>query len=50
MKRLGRGATTALDPERDGWWDGYRFEIDADFPELRARVARHRDHGGPDVG
>lgn len=29
-------------PERDGWWDGYSFEIDPAFPELAARVAEHR--------
>lgn len=29
-------------PERDGWWDGYHFTIDPDFPELAARVADHR--------
>ena len=30
-------------PERDGWWDGYRFEIDPRFPELEQRVEQHRD-------
>ena len=30
------------DPERDGWWDGYRFEIDPSFPDLKDRVERHR--------
>jgi 1-acyl-sn-glycerol-3-phosphate acyltransferase len=29
-------------PERDGWWDGYRFEIDPRFADLKERVARHR--------
>jgi 1-acyl-sn-glycerol-3-phosphate acyltransferase len=29
-------------PERDGWWDGYRYDIDPAFPDLAARVARHR--------
>jgi len=29
-------------PERDGFWDGFAFEIDADFPELLERVERHR--------
>ncbi len=29
-------------PERDGWWDGYRFAIDPRFPDLAARVERHR--------
>ncbi|MGI8823594.1 MAG: lysophospholipid acyltransferase family protein [Acidimicrobiia bacterium] len=31
-----------FDPDRDGWWDGYRFEIDPDFPELASRLARRR--------
>ncbi len=31
-----------FDPDRDGWWDGYPYEIDPDFPELAERVARHR--------
>lgn len=31
-----------FDPDRDGWWDGYTYEIDDDFPELRERVAEHR--------
>ena len=30
-------------PERDGWWDDYRYEIDPAFPDLAERVARHRD-------
>lgn len=29
-------------PERDGWWDGYPYEIDPNFPDLAERVARHR--------
>lgn len=29
-------------PERDGWWDDYRFEIDPRFPDLKERVAQHR--------
>ncbi len=54
MKRIALEATPQprrYDPDRDGWWDGYRFEIDADFPELAARVDRHRrsvaEHGIP---
>ena len=27
---------------RDGFWDGYRFEIDADFPAVRDMVEAHR--------
>lgn len=45
MKRLALAATPKprrYEPDRDGWWDGYRFEIDPDFPELAARVDRHR--------
>jgi 1-acyl-sn-glycerol-3-phosphate acyltransferase len=30
-------------PERDGWWDDYRFDIDPRFPDLKERVCRHRD-------
>lgn len=33
-----------FDPDRDGWWDGYAYEIDDDFVELRNRVAAHRRH------
>lgn len=29
-------------PERDGWWDDYRYEIDPDFLELRDRLLRRR--------
>ncbi|MGH8132477.1 MAG: lysophospholipid acyltransferase family protein [Steroidobacteraceae bacterium] len=29
-------------PERDGFWDGFAFGIDADFPQLRHTVERHR--------
>lgn len=29
-------------PARDGYWDGYAYEIDPDFPELAADVAAHR--------
>ncbi len=35
-----------FDPERDGWWDDYRYEIDPDFTELHERVARHRSAMG----
>ncbi len=30
------------DPERDGYWDGYRFDIDPAFPELRRLVEARR--------
>jgi 1-acyl-sn-glycerol-3-phosphate acyltransferase len=45
MKRLALSAPSPprrFVPERDGWWDGYRFTIDADFPALAARVAERR--------
>ncbi len=29
-------------PSRDGYWDGYAYTIDPDFPELAAEIARHR--------
>lgn len=29
-------------PGRDGFWDGYRFDIDPDFPDVAAQVDRHR--------
>ncbi len=29
-------------PERDGWWDGYAYGIDAEHRELAGRVAAHR--------
>lgn len=32
-------------PERDGYWDDYRFEIDRRFPDLAASIAQHRAAG-----
>jgi 1-acyl-sn-glycerol-3-phosphate acyltransferase len=29
-------------PQRDGFWDGYAYEIDPAFPALRAEIANHR--------
>lgn len=31
-------------PERDGFWDGYRFDIDPDFPDVHHLVTAHRQH------
>ena len=31
-------------PERDGYWDGYAYEIDSAFPDLVHEIARHRGH------
>lgn len=45
MKRLALASKTPsrhFDPGRDGYWDGYRYEIDAAFPDLARRVASHR--------
>ncbi|MGI9642805.1 MAG: lysophospholipid acyltransferase family protein [Acidimicrobiia bacterium] len=44
-----------FEPATDGWWDGYAYRIDADFPELAAAVASHRaaaqrDPGNPGLG
>jgi 1-acyl-sn-glycerol-3-phosphate acyltransferase len=45
MKQIALGATPPprrYEPDRDGWWDGYRYEIDTDFPELAGRVEQRR--------
>lgn len=46
MKRIALSDDTAparrFDPLQDGFWDGYRYEIDPDFPEVAALVERHR--------
>jgi len=45
MKRLALASETPprhFDPGRDGYWDGYRYEIDPAFPDLACRVASHR--------
>jgi 1-acyl-sn-glycerol-3-phosphate acyltransferase len=31
-----------FDPDHDGWWDDYSYEIDPQFPQLKDRVAEHR--------
>lgn len=50
MKALALDSSTAparrFDPDRDGWWDGYRYEIDPDFPALANRLARRRAGSG----
>ncbi|WP_245872987.1 lysophospholipid acyltransferase family protein [Deinococcus planocerae] len=35
-------APRRYDPERDGYWDGYRFDIDPAFPEVRDRIEARR--------
>jgi hypothetical protein len=50
MKHLALRATPPARryvPDRDGWWDGYRFAIDPDFPELAAAVSKHRSPKDP---
>ncbi len=43
-RALGNGHAQArrFDPDRDGYWDGYDYEIDPGFVDLAAKVARHR--------
>jgi 1-acyl-sn-glycerol-3-phosphate acyltransferase len=46
MKQRALSATPRprrFDPDRDGWWDGYPYEIDHAFPDLANRVAHHRE-------
>ena len=31
-----------FDPDRDGYWDGYRYAIAPEYPALAAQVAAHR--------
>ncbi|MXX18327.1 MAG: 1-acyl-sn-glycerol-3-phosphate acyltransferase [Dehalococcoidia bacterium] len=48
MKRVALASKTPprhFDPGRDGYWDGYRYEIDPAFPDLARRVASHRREG-----
>lgn len=45
MKQRALSATPGprrFDPDRDGWWDGYPYEIDQSFPDLASHVADHR--------
>jgi 1-acyl-sn-glycerol-3-phosphate acyltransferase len=35
-----------FEPDRDGYWDGFAYEIDPAFPELVADVAAHRERAG----
>lgn len=50
MKHIALASPTPprrFDPDRDGYWDDYRYEIDPAFPDLAGRVADHRrDHAG----
>ena len=45
MKQLALASATPprhFDPNRDGYWDDYRYEIDLAFPDLAQRIAAHR--------
>lgn len=45
MKRLALASSVPprrFDPEVDGYWDDYHYEIDPDFPQVAELVARHR--------
>lgn len=45
MKRLALASSVSprhFDPEVDGYWDDYDYEIDPHFPEVAELVARHR--------
>jgi 1-acyl-sn-glycerol-3-phosphate acyltransferase len=45
MRQVALASTTPprrFDPDRDGYWDGYRYEIAPAFPALAASVAAHR--------
>ena len=45
MKRLALASATPprrFDPSRDGYWDGYRYEIDPAFADLAEQIASHR--------
>lgn len=46
MKKLAHSAATApvrrFNPDRDGFWDDYDYEIDPDYPALAERVADRR--------
>ncbi|MGI8748466.1 MAG: lysophospholipid acyltransferase family protein [Deinococcus sp.] len=46
MKRAvlegGLPAVRRYDPERDGYWDGFHFATDPDFPHVHELVAAHR--------
>jgi len=50
MKRLALSPEMAparhFDPERDGYWDDYSYDIDPDFGDLAELVARHRSAVG----
>ena len=50
MKRIAKMSDTAparrYEPDRDGYWDGYTFEIDPDYPRVAKLVAAHRGERG----
>ncbi len=46
MRTQALSATVAparrFDPDRDGWWDGFAYEINPQFADLAGRVAKRR--------
>lgn len=38
----GAASPRHFDPDRDGYWDGYRLDIDPDFSAVAQQIARHR--------
>ncbi len=46
MKALALETSRRYDPQRDGYWDGYVFNIDPDFPEVRNDMLKHRKQAG----
>jgi len=50
MKRIALSPEMAparrFNPERDGYWDDYAYEIDPEFTEVARLVARHRSTAG----
>ena len=53
MKQVALASATPprhFDPGRDGYWDGYRYEIDPAFPDLARRIASHRGSAAPANG
>lgn len=48
MRAQALSATVAparrFNPDRDGWWDGFAYEVNPQFVDLARRVASRRDH------
>jgi 1-acyl-sn-glycerol-3-phosphate acyltransferase len=46
MKALALATSRRYDPKRDGYWDGYVFDIDPDFPKVYQQILLHRQEAG----